>query len=433
MEADQRLQFLFTKYLEGACTEAEWEELRGLINGIDEQDAAALTPGLWTLWEKARQGELPSTAHLIDKEKMYAAVIRDNRQDREEGQTGEGQTEGRQKAEGQSGGNYTGEEEEVHTHPGQLRPTRLWKRIGWAAAAILIGLLILSRTLYHTGSSPIAGNTKTILPDQVKPGSNKATLTLDNGQQVELDSAGKGVLTRQGNSKIVKDGNGRLSYRKDGTEPSGTTIPYNRISTARANQYQLVLADGTKVWLNASSSLRFPVAFEGRERTVEMTGEAYFEIAQDAARPFHVKVDGTDIEALGTEFNINAYRDEALLKTSLLEGAVKITASGKSGKLVPGQEASLHPGGTLTIEQGNVALAAAWKNGYFQFDKAPLPAVMRQIGRWYDLDIEYTGPVPDRMFKGKIQRSLPLSGILHLLQKGGVHFTIEGRVLKVTG
>lgn len=398
MRIQQRVHELFAKYLAGDCSRAEWEELLVLVSGMDEQDTETLSGPLLRLWEQARDGDLPSTAHLVDRTRMYAAITRD-----------------------------TGETANVPVIP--VRRIRIsWGRL---AAAVVLGMIVTGGFyFFHHPTARVIPNWS-VAADQVKPGMDKAVLILSGGRQIILDSTARGVLSRQGNTTVINL-NGKLSYQEARGGPTAPGAPvYNTVATARANQYELVLPDGTAVWLNAVSSIRFPTAFTGRDRTVELTGEAYFEVAKDPSRPFFVKVNGAVVDVLGTHFNINAYADETELKTSLLEGSVKVSSGGKSSVLTAGQEASIRPNGELIAEMGNVELAVAWKNGYFQFDRAPLPVIMRQIGRWYDLDIRYEGPVPDREFKGKLQRSLPLSGILHLLQKGDIHFRLEGKALTV--
>jgi transmembrane sensor len=400
MNSHDRTNELFTKYLNGSCSPSEWEELLALVSGIDQTDAESLTEPLLRLWEQARNKELPSRAHLIDRDKMYAVITSED----------------------------SGPVTEMETRLRRIK----WRQI--AAAAIIAGLLVTTGIFYlnRDKERQLADQPALILPEKVKPGMDKAVLTLANGQQIILDSSATGAISKQGNTTIINV-NGKLAY-KAGKEGNGSTteISYNTVATARANQYQLVLPDGSKVWLNALSSIHFPTAFTGKDRTVEITGEAYFEIAKETNKPFHVQVGHSNIAVLGTHFNVNAYADEAAITTSLLEGSVKITSAGKSGMLVPGQEASIRPNGDLKIAAGNVELAVAWKNGYFQFDQAQLAVIMRQIGRWYDLDIKYAGAAaPDQIFKGKLQRSLPLSGILNLLQKGDIHFKVEGKVLTV--
>ncbi len=395
MNIQQRIDELFDKYISGECSPREWEELMILVSGIKEEDTETLTAPLQRLWEQAGKGTLPVTPPILNSEQLYAAIMR---QDADK--------------------------------PALPTETPV-RRINWGrmmAAALLAGVIVTAGILLFVKNRRQQPGLAVVLPEQVKPGTSKATLTLASGQHIVLDSAATGVISQQGNIRVINF-NGRLAYERTG-KPNGI-VAYNTVATGRANQYQLDLPDGSKVWLNAASSVRFPAAFNGNDRTVEMTGEAYFEVAPDPARPFYVKTRNAAIEVLGTNFNINAYSDEEVVKTSLLEGAVRVTSKDKTGVLQPGQEASVPAAGQLTIARGDVTLAVAWKSGYFQFDKAPLPVIMRQIGRWYDLDIKYAGAIPDKQFKGKIQRSLPLSGILSLLQQDDIHFKLEGRVLTV--
>jgi transmembrane sensor len=383
-----RTNELFTKYMDGSCSPAEWEELLVLVMGIRETDTEMLSEPLLQLWEQARRKELPSSVHLVDREKLFATI--------------------------------TGT-----------------PRIGFrqlAAAAIIGVLLMAAGMLYLVRSNEAAPVPDPVMAqaEKVRPGVDKAVLVLGDGKRILLDSSARGVLSRQGNTTLINF-SGKLAYQPHSGKGgrTGQAVAYNSVVTARANQYQLVLPDGTTVWLNAVSSIRFPTAFTGPDRTVEITGEAYFEVAKDVSKPFVVKAGGIKVAVLGTRFNINAYPDEAAVTTSLVEGSVRVTSADRTGLLTPGQEASLPANGELTIGAGNVALAVAWKDGYFQFDRASLPEVLRQIGRWYDLAIQYPEKVRDRWFKGKIQRSLPLSGVLNLLKKGGVGFSIEGKTLTV--
>jgi ferric-dicitrate binding protein FerR (iron transport regulator) len=220
----------------------------------------------------------------------------------------------------------------------------------------------------------------------------------------------------------------------DGTKASnqGSLISYNTLSTPRGGQYQLVLPDGSKVWLNASSSIHFPTAFAGHERNVELTGEAYFEIAKNKQKPFHVNVNGMQVEVLGTHFNVNAYGDEGAIKTSLLEGSVKIKKGNISGLLKPGQQGVLKKNSTdLEIKNADMNEAIAWKNGLFEFDGADIKSIMREIGRWYDVDVVYAGKVPDRRFEGKISRDAQLSDVLKILALSNVKFSVEGKKIIV--
>ena len=389
---------MFTKYLAGSCSPAEWEELLVLIGAMDENDAETLTGPLHQLWLKAGNKEANTQSPFFEREKLYSSI--------------------------------------VAKREAEATPVR---RIKWwhiAVAAVFIGIVITAGLVVlkdNPAATPVASKPDATSPDKIRPGTDKAVLTLANGQQIILDSTATGAITKQGNTTILNF-NGKLTYEGSKKTSAGSELTYNTVTTANANQYQLILGDGSKVWLNAASSIRFPTEFIGDRRTVEITGEAYFEVTHDQMKPFHVKVNGADIEVLGTHFNVNAYSDEATIKASLLEGAVRITAKGKSDELAPGQEANISPAGGLAVLPGNVEMSVAWVKGYFQFDQAPLPVIMRQIGRWYDLDIKYErGIVPDRIFKGKIQRSLPLSGILNLLRKGDIEFRVEGKALVITG
>jgi transmembrane sensor len=272
----------------------------------------------------------------------------------------------------------------------------------------------------------------------VAPGGNKAVLTLANGSVIILDSATNGTLTQQGNSKVIKLSNGQLVYNLVSKKPN--EILYNTISTPRGGQYQLTLADGSKVWLNAASSLRFPATFTGNERNVELTGEAYFEVAKNASMPFKVNVAGkAEVEVFGTHFNINNYVDETTINTTLLEGKVKVTPLSNSKlriqnsrMLAPGQQAILNNNGQISLNKKvNVEEVMAWKNGIFNFNNADLQTVLRQLSRWYDVDVVYEGAIPQREFEGKMERNLNLSQVLKILEKNNVHFKIEKKKLIV--
>jgi ferric-dicitrate binding protein FerR (iron transport regulator) len=254
-----------------------------------------------------------------------------------------------------------------------------------------------------------------------------------------LDSLQNGVISRQGNMNIVKK-DGQLAYSAapgDAKTPTGIT-GYNTVATPRGGQYQLVLPDGSKVWLNAASSIRYPTVFNGTERQVDITGEAYFEVASlhmgngDKKMPFIVNANGTKVQVLGTHFNVMAYDDEGSIKTTLLEGSVKITQGAQSSLLTPGHQAQVNrASGHLSESEVNTDLAVAWKDGYFYFDRDDIKTIMRQVARWYSLDIAYEGKVSEDLFSGKIERRLPLSGILHLLERGNIHYRIEMNTLTI--
>ena len=215
------------------------------------------------------------------------------------------------------------------------------------------------------------------------------------------------------------------------------TPVYNTITTANGNQYQLILSDGSRVWLNAASSIRFPTSFSGYERKVEITGEAYFEVAKNAAKPFKVDFknkagEKDEIEVLGTHFNVNTYTDEPEMKTTLLEGSVKITAANKMQMLAPGQQARLTINGIELKKNVDLDQVMAWKNGYFLFDNTDIYTLMRQISRWYNIEVIYEPNVKNDVFFGEIERKAELNEVLKILEVGDLHFKLNGHKLTVT-
>jgi ferric-dicitrate binding protein FerR (iron transport regulator) len=310
------------------------------------------------------------------------------------------------------------------------------------AASVLLCICI--GTLFyinrHAGNSSVPAATASYQHD-IPPGTNKATLTLADGTTITLDSAQNGTLAQQGNTKVIKLDSGRLAY--EGGKATGKGILYNTIYTPRGGQYQITLPDGSRVWLNAASSLRFPTAFAEGERKVEISGEVYFEIASLTDKrkkkvPFIVDVktpsslSNAHIAVLGTHFNVMAYDDEQAVAITLLEGAVNVSGVQGDSRLKPGQQAQLNKQGTLkVVPDADLVAVMAWKNGLFQFHNAGLPAVLRQLSRWYDVDIEYKGTIPQREFEGEIQRDLTLSQVLRILEKNQVNISIEGNKMVV--
>ncbi|WP_205509982.1 FecR family protein [Longitalea arenae] len=316
-----------------------------------------------------------------------------------------------------------------------------------AAAVILVLIGAGSYFLLMNEPAPSTASTRPTeaKPHDLPPGRDAATLTLADGRTIVLDSA-NGTITKQGGATVINV-NGQVSYANTGGKENPAAVVYNKVSTARGNQYQLILADGTKVWLNSASSLRFPTSFAGDRREVELDGEGYFEVAKDARKPFHVKTRTQDIEVLGTHFNVNAYSDEATVKTTLLEGSVKVgewsTVDGeiKTGNKVmlkPGEQAILSGHSTQSGRQAftinhspDIDQVMAWKNGWFEFDDTDIKTIMRQISRWYDVDIRYETKTADEKYGGRISRNLNLSNILKMLENYGVHFKLEGKTLTV--
>jgi transmembrane sensor len=327
--------------------------------------------------------------------------------------------------------------------PAKQEPPRAG-RIKWlrvAAAAVLIGAVAAGTItmLAHKAQNPATtAQTQTPAAGDIQPGSDKAVLTLADGSSIALDSAHAGQLTRQGSTQVLKLADGRLKY-KAAEGAVAVAASYNILATPKGGQYRLTLPDGSQVWLNAASSIRYPTAFTGAEREVEITGEAYFEIAQNPSMPFKVRAvnrlgdaDPMTIQVLGTHFNVNAYSDEDAVRTTLLEGSVKIKKGHDSGLLKPGQQAQLQPTGEIRwIPDADVEQAVAWKNGVFEFDGIELAAIMRQISRWYDVQVEYEGTIPTEPFTGRVSRNTTLSGVLKILKLSGIELTVNNNKIIV--
>ncbi|SDE40244.1 FecR family protein [Mucilaginibacter pineti] len=304
----------------------------------------------------------------------------------------------------------------------------IWPRIVAAASIILC----LSIGGYFLLRKPSAQQTVRVSKNDIAPGGNKAILTLAGGQKIVLTGAKNGLLANQGNTRINKTADGQLVYDASKSE-SGTTI-YNTMTTPRGGQYHLTLADGTNVWLNAASSIKYPTAFNGDERLVEITGEAYFEVAHNAAKPFKVSSGGQTVEVLGTHFNINAYADEPAIRTTLLEGSVKLTINKQKAILKPGQQAFISGGNNdlIKIKAVDVNEVMAWKNGYFIFNDENIESIMRKISRWYDIDVTYQGDMTGKEFVGSVSRFKNASEVLRKLEATGIiHFKMDGRRLQV--
>lgn len=391
------IKYLVEKYVSNNCTKEELSQILKIIES--EKNAEELTRVLREHWENPASSITHSS---FDLEAQFTKLMNDAKQ-------------------------------EVPVIRMAAYPVKRKRRMYYAAAAVIavclisIGAFFLLKPQYETSVSSVK-NIETDIND-VNPGGNKAVLTLADGSAIILDSNINGTLATQGNIQILKS-KGVLSYNNSGKK----NVPslYNTVSTPRGGQYQLILADGTKVWLNAASSLRFPASFPGHERRVELTGEAYFEVAKNAAVPFKVQVNGMEVHVLGTHFNINSYDDESVVRTTLLEGSVRINKNKNSGLLKPGQQAQVGDDGKIrVIDHADLVEAIAWKDGNFQFDKADIHAVMRQIARWYDVDVAYQGKIYSH-FGGTISRDVKLSQVLNMLElTGEVKFEIKDRSVVV--
>jgi len=315
------------------------------------------------------------------------------------------------------------------------KPKRHLPFFRWSVAAAIVMLVSTAAYFYFAAQHPQQPNSFAVTSassqpatiQDVMPGSNSAKLTLGDGAEVLLDTITGQSIATQGGTQITR-ANGQILYKA--SQETTATI-FNTLTTDRGHQYPLTLSDGTKVFLNAASSIHFPVSFNGAERMVQITGEAYFEVAKNG-KPFIVQAGATRVEVMGTHFNINAYPDEGALNTTLVEGMVKVSDGSAALVLTPGQQAQVKKDGSMSLNKNaDTEAAVSWTQGYFHFNDAGLEAVLRQLARWYDVDIVYEKHYPDETFGGDIQKSLTLSQVLKLLEKSQVKFRIQGKQLIV--
>jgi transmembrane sensor len=388
---EQRVRYLLQQRLSGNETAAEQAELYQLLQDNDNMELfmAALTDLMW----QAPEEEL---AHSPARDMLLKSI---------------------------TGTDLTLPFVETFR---PVQTIRWW----WAAAAIA-GIVLATAGYWIwkpvASVAPVPAIAARYKND-IAPGSNKAILTLSDGSSIALDDAKNDTLGKQGNTNIIKTQNGQVLYS---AEKATTAITYNTLTTPRGGQYQLTLPDGTQVWLNAASSLHFPTSFSGNSREVTLTGEGYFDVAPLPEKPFRVKVNGTTIGVLGTQFNIMAYSNEQAMAVTLITGAVNVSNNGIVKKLQPGQQARIQANNNITITDVDTQAAVAWKNGFFIFERADIATVMRQLERWYDIEVVYEGTPREMLFGGGIQRSLPLSRVLNILEKNQVSFKIEGRKITV--
>lgn len=312
--------------------------------------------------------------------------------------------------------------------------SKWFRMVAAAVVLVMLGVAIWWLTGNKTTPSPTAfENTQ---KDIDAPASARAIITLANGKQVYIDSAGNGLLATEGNVQVVKSEDGEIAYRSEAAvqSPQGEML-YNTITVPRGSRIvSLTLSDGSKVWLNSESSLRYPVTFAGNERRVQMEGEAYFEVQHDPSQPFLVARRDVQVKVLGTHFNVNAYADEDKIKVTLLEGSIQLKAAGNPEDIIirPGQQAQVDRDQPVYVT-GNIDLdqVMAWKNGLFSFSGADLPAIMRQLSRWYNIEVSYAGAVPSGTFEGKIGRDLSLTQLLNGLGSTRIHYRLEGSRLTI--
>ncbi|GEP98074.1 FecR family protein [Chitinophaga cymbidii] len=316
----------------------------------------------------------------------------------------------------------------------ERRSTGRWVRIGWAAAAaILVGI---SGLLLWPAKQPASENASANVENKqdVPPGTEGAVLTLADGTKLTLDSLNSGWRTLQQGTQVSLEDD-RVVY--DQAPGAQQTMAYNTMQTPRGRQFQVVLPDGTRAWLNAASSITFPVSFDDRERRIRISGEVYLEVAADARRPFYVQVNElADIAVLGTSFNVHAYPGEAAIRATLLSGRIRVSRTGvqEPVTLLPGQQARVPVAehtALKVVDVPDVSTVIAWKNGLFNFEGLQLPEVLKQLERWYDIRVEIKGTASGRIFRGKMYRNVNLSDVLEILRKMGVQYNWDGETLTV--
>lgn len=397
----ERLRYLFERYINKTSTASEETELMGL--GLEEEKQDQLKELIHAVWNEAEQaGEMPDEKSEEILNGIFPKPVSNVR---------------------------------------RMKPIAIgWKKIAVAASILLVvGLgsyLFFSR---QDRKSESRQDNKVATNDVKAPESNRAMITLADGRQVYLDEVGNGELALQGNVKLVKLANGQIAYSREDGKTGSQELVYNTLSNPRGSKViDMTLSDGSHVWLNAGSSVTYPVAFVGSERKVSITGEAYFEVNSQLSMmngermPFIVSKGGMGVTVLGTHFNVNAYDDEDVIKVTLLEGSVSVSNNQSSLIIKPNQQALVR-GNTAIGLNNNVDVEAviAWKNGFFSFDNSDLQTVMKQISRWYDVDVVYEDKVPDMRFGGEISRSSTAAQVLKILEKSKVQFRIEGKKIVI--
>jgi len=381
----EKLRLLFSRYLEGNISSDEENELMQLLSAeLSQEEIDQLLEEFYdTLPDKFHIGER-------DSDRIFRSILKQSAKKR--------------------------------------RPRHLmFRRVATIAASLLI---LISVGYFFTYQRKGGTMTSEIIKNDIPPGGEKAILTLADGSVVVLDKTRPGVVSDDGEATVVKQGDNRLVYNS-GKTGADKRQELNTLATPRCGEFQLVLSDGTKVWLNSESTITYPVVFDDKERHVVVSGEVYFEVSKTAGKtPFIVELkDRVRIEVLGTQFNVNAYDDENSIKTTLIEGSVKIvsTSTNRSTLIKPGEQAGVDRSGNLSVKEVDTDEATAWKNGRFIFDNADINAVMRQISRWYDIDVEYVGAI-NQHFGGSISRKVNASKVFEMLEMTGeIKFEISER------
>lgn len=392
-----RLTFLFRRYYNGEATEEEIDELMKLVSGSkDDEQLSKLTKEAWDNLSPEKE-VLSEEA----KNRILNSIVAFREEDRPDGEG----------------------------TPKMLRIHSWWGWGKYLAAAVALIICLFGGWWQWNSERMQTERAVGGIQSDIKPGTNRAVLTLADGSVIQLDDAADGVISQQGGAEISKVEDGRILYKDTGAEEVKGLV--NIVSTPRGGQYQIGLPDGSRVWLNASSSIKFPADFAADERRVEIEGEVFFEIEKEPGRPFRVVFDGNEVEVLGTSFNITNYHDEAVSRTTLVEGAVRLKNGDGESRLTPGQGATITKEGAVSIGEVDVEQVIAWKNGLFYFQDADIEMIMRQVSRWYDIEVSYEGIVSKRQFDGKVPRSVSLSELIGMLEYAGLSYRMEGRKMVI--
>jgi len=394
--SNSRTSYLFSKYYDRTASQKEIKELFNILKSSSDQE---LTKLMRDEWEHFQHMEAPFFGFDKSQEMLDKILA--------------------------SGRDQNNLHEEAPAVKSRIRPL-IFISISAAAAIIILNIIGLDFWTEKLTPPPVQIASEKVEPI-LSPGGNKAVLTLANGQRIILDSIKNGIVEKNESFEINKTEDGQLVYHAfDRNYKNASNGDFNIISTPRGGEYRIILPDGSKVWLNAASSLKFPGVFKRNVREVELDGEAYFEIAKRSAMPFKVRSGNTEIEVLGTHFNLKAYSNQKVIKTTLVEGSVKINEGKSSVLLKPGQQARQAGGNITILNNVDIEEQVAWKDGLFVFKDASIEEVMSQVSSWYDLDVTFEGKIPEKYLTGKVSRSVNATEFMNLLNYAGVKFKITG-------
>jgi transmembrane sensor len=394
--SNSRTSYLFSKYYDRTASQKEIKELFNILKSSSDQE---LTKLMRDEWEHFQHMEAPFFGFDKSQEMLDKILA--------------------------SGRDQNNLHEEAPVVKSRIRPL-IFISISAAAAIIILNIIGLDFWTEKLTQPSVQIASEKVEPI-LSPGGNKAVLTLANGQRIVLDTINNGIIEKNESFEINKTEDGQLVYHAfDRNYKNARNGDFNIVSTPRGGEYRIILPDGSKVWLNAASSLKFPGVFKRNVREVELDGEAYFEIAKRSAMPFKVRSGNTEIEVLGTHFNLKAYSNQKVIKTTLVEGSVKINEGKSSVLLKPGQQARQAGGNITILNNVDIEEQVAWKDGLFVFKDASIEEVMSQVSSWYDLDIIFEGKIPEKYLTGKVSRSVNATEIMNLLNYAGVKFKITG-------